>query len=367
MADEPGAVEDLVNRSFWKDRRALVTGHTGFKGSWLAVWLAQLGAEVHGYSLPPPTDPSLFVDADVAGVLASDTRADVRDLKAITDTIRRVQPEVVFHMAAQSLVRQSYAEPIDTFAINIIGTANVLNAVAQVASVRAAIMVTSDKCYDNAGSGQAYRETHPMGGHDPYSASKGCAELVVASYRASLRAIGAQGDPQIASVRSGNVVGGGDWSNDRLLPDCVRSFTKGEAVLLRYPGAVRPWLHVLEPLSGYIRVAEKLCEPDGTRYATAFNFGPDDANDATVQTVAETVACLWGPPAEVKVLVGEHAPEAMTLRLDASRAKSMLGWKACWNFETTLDRTVAWYKACHSGKDARTLMVRQIADFEASA
>lgn len=369
MADQSRALEGVVTVSHsWKGRRVLITGHTGFKGAWLSLWLREKGAEVHGYSLAPPTDPSLFVDAKMAAILASDTCADVRDLATLEKVVRRVQPEVVFHLAAQSLVRLSYLMPVDTFDVNVMGTVNVLQAVLRGGSVRAAVIVTSDKCYENLGGGQPYRETDPMGGNDPYSASKGCAELVVNSFRTSANALGAPEDAaQISSVRSGNVVGGGDWSSDRLVPDCIRSFIAGDAVSLRYPQAVRPWLHVLEPLSGYISLAEKLLSAKDGQYASSFNFGPSAANDADVLTVAQTVAGLWGNSARVEVVSGPHPPEAVMLRLDVARANTLLRWSARWDLTQTLGRTVEWYKAWKAGADVRPLMARQIADYAAVA
>jgi CDP-glucose 4,6-dehydratase len=352
----------------WNGRRVLITGHTGFKGAWLTLWLREQGAEIHGYALEPPTEPSLYADAGIGETLASDTRADIRDLSILDDTFSRVRPEVVFHLAAQSLVRPSYARPVETFDVNVMGTANVLQAALRAGSVRAAVIVTSDKCYENLGSGKSYGETDPMGGDDPYSASKGCAELVVGAFRASANALVAKGDaPVIASVRSGNVVGGGDWSADRLLPDCVRSFITGDTVKLRYPQAVRPWLHVLEPLAGYIALAETMLASGGERFATAFNFGPGPGNDANVLTVAQTAARLWGNGARVEVIGGSHLPEAGMLRLDAAKAAALLGWSARWDLTQTLDRTVEWYRSWKSGADVRGLMVRQLADFAAAA
>lgn len=369
MAGQPRTLESLVTAAHaWNGRRVLITGHTGFKGAWLTLWLREKGAEVYGYALDPPTEPSLFNDARIGAALAGDTRADIRDLAAFEQTLRRVQPEVVFHLAAQSLVRLSYATPVDTFGVNVMGTVNVLRAVLRAGSVRAAVIVTSDKCYENLGGGKSYGETDPMGGDDPYSASKGCAELVVNAFRASANALGAKVDaPAIASVRSGNVVGGGDWSADRLVPDCVRSFIAGDAVKLRYPQAVRPWLHVLEPLAGYILLAEKMLASDGERFATAFNFGPGPGNDANVLTVAQTAARLWGNAARVEVIGGSHLPEAGLLRLDAAKAATLLGWSSRWDITQTLDRTVEWYRSWKSGVDVRALMVRQLADFAAAA
>jgi CDP-glucose 4,6-dehydratase len=357
----------VINPRFWKGRRVLLTGHTGFKGAWLSLWLREMGAELCGYSLDPPTEPNLFEVAKIGAVVSRDTRADIRDLAMLEAALRRDRPEIVFHLAAQSLVRLSYAAPIETFAVNVIGAANLLQAIRRVPTVHAAVIVTSDKCYENRGDGRAYRETDPMGGCDPYSASKGCAEIVTSSFRASAVAIGEQDSSiAIASARSGNVVGGGDWSPDRLVPDCVRAFVSGQPVKLRYPEAVRSWLHVLEPLAGYIMLAEKLLEPDSTSYTSAFNFGSDDGNDAKVLRVAQSVAQLWGEGARIEAAPGPHPPEALTLRLDATKARSLLGWNTHWDLTQTLERAVEWYRVWHRGQDVRSLMTRQLADFSAS-
>jgi len=352
----------------WSGRRVLITGHTGFKGAWLSFWLREKGAEVFGYSLDPPTDPNLFEIAKISDVMSGDTRADIRDLSMLEEAFRRAQPEIVFHLAAQSIVRLSYALPLETFSVNVMGTAHLLEVMRRVPSVRAAIIVTSDKCYGNLGGGRAYRETDPMGGHDPYSASKGCAELVVDAFRASGPALRPQGsDVAIASVRSGNVVGGGDWSSDRLVPDCVRSFVAGIPVKLRNPEAVRPWLHVLEPLAGYISLAERLLKANADQYKTAFNFGPATDNQMNVLQVAQMVAQLWGDDVRVEIIGGPNPPEASTLRLDSTKASQFLGWRTRWNFSEALGRTVQWYKAWQTGHDMRQLMTRQLADFAAAA
>ena len=358
----------VIAANSWKGRRVLITGHTGFKGAWLSFWLREQGAEVFGYSLAPPTDPNLFEIAKIDKMISGDTRADIRDLSRLKETLRSSRPEIVFHLAAQSIVRLSYEIPVETFDVNVMGTAHLLQAIRSAPSVRAAVIVTSDKCYENLGAGQAHRETDPMGGADPYSASKGCAEIVAASFRASSAALGTQGsDIAIASARSGNVVGGGDWSPDRLVPDCIRSFVAGVPVKLRNPEAVRPWLHVLEPLAGYILLAERLVDANSDRYATAFNFGPGPGNDANVLQVAQSVAQLWGDQARVEVAGGLHLPEAAMLRLDATKASRLLGWDAHWGIIEALERTVEWYKAWQAGLDVRPLMTRQLADFSAAA
>jgi len=352
--------------SSWRGRRVLITGHTGFKGAWLSFWLRERGAEVFGYSLDPPTEPNLFRIAGIGTLIASDIRADIRNPSALKEALVQARPEIMFHMAAQSIVRLSYSIPVETFSVNVMGTAHVLDAIRHAPSVRAAVIVTSDKCYENFGGARPYREIDPMGGNDPYSASKGCAELVVASFRASASALDPQdSDIAIATVRSGNVVGGGDWSPDRLVPDCIRSFIEGVPVKLRNPEAVRPWLHVLEPLAGYIEVAERLLGSEAKLYATAFNFGPAPINDANVLEVAQAVARLWGSRARVEIVGGANLPEAEMLRLDSTKALQLLGWKPRWNLTETLERAVEWYKAWQQGHDIRQLMTRQLEAFGA--
>lgn len=358
----------MINPRFWNGRRVLITGHTGFKGAWLSLWLRELGAELYGYALDPPTDPSLFESAKLQPLFAGEWRADIRNLTMLAEALRCSHPEIVLHLAAQSLVRMSYAVPVETFDVNVMGTANLLQTVTNAPSVGAALIVTSDKCYDNRGDGRVYRESDALGGNDPYSASKGCAEIVTSSFRAS----GAARDKSnhsiaIASARSGNVIGGGDWSPDRLVPDCIRAFVSRQPVKLRYPKAVRPWLHVLEPLAGYIMLAEKLLEPNSAQYDSAFNFGPDSDNEANVLRVARSLAHLWGEGARVEMVPGPHPPEAASLRLDATKARSMLGWKTSWNLEQTLERAVEWYRAWYRQRDVRPVMIRQLSDFCAAS
>ena len=274
-----------LNRAFWKSRRVLVTGHTGFKGGWLALWLADMGAEVHGYALTPPTNPNFFTVADLGPRLASSTLADVRDEAALARAVQSASPDVVFHLAAQPLVRYSYAAPVDTYAINVMGTVNLFEAVRRTSGVKAVVNITSDKCYENREWVWPYRENEAMGGFDPYSSSKGCAELITAAYRRSfLESAGIH----VATGRAGNVIGGGDWAADRLLPDVLRALGAGETVTIRSPMATRPWQHVLEPLSGYLMLAEKLYT-EGSAYATAWNFGPVQADSHTVQWIVEAL------------------------------------------------------------------------------
>jgi CDP-glucose 4,6-dehydratase len=330
---------------FWKNKRVLVTGHTGFKGTWLVHWLKLMGVHVAGFSLSPPTSPSLFALTQASQNMIS-VMGDVRDLNSLRDIVSDFRPEIIIHMAAQALVRQSYINPADTYATNIMGTVNLLEAVRLVGGVRAVVNVTSDKCYENREWVWGYRETDPMGGYDPYSCSKGCSELITASFRNAffnpdrydLHQVG------LASARAGNVVGGGDWAEDRLAPDVIRAFTQQRAVEIRRPDAIRPWQHVLEPLSGYLCLAEKLYQ-DGPRYAQAWNFGPPDSDARPVGWVVEQMAQLWGKGAEYKMDTRQHPHEAGFLKLDCSKARSLLGWSPRLGIEETLKWTIAWYKA----------------------
>lgn len=346
----------------WRGRSVLLTGHTGFKGSWLALWLAHLGAKVHGYALDPPTQPNLLAVAGVDSLLASDTRADLVDQARLQAAFDRSQPEVVFHLAAQSLVREGYRNPLGTFATNVLGTAAVLECARNCASLRALVIVTTDKVYENRESLHAYREGDRLGGVDPYSASKAAAEVVSASYRSSF--FGGEW-PQVATARAGNVIGGGDWALDRLVPDCLRAFAAGNAVQLRYPNALRPWQHVLEPLSGYLLLASHLLGRGSARYARAWNFGPGPEADATVAQVAGIVARLWGPAARVEAEAdGEHPHEAGLLRLDSEAARSGLGWAPRWSLEEALSRTVHWHQAWLAGDDTQALSLQQIEAYQ---
>ncbi len=348
-------MENLVNPfnpSIWDGRPVFLTGHTGFKGSWLALWLRRLGAEVHGYALDPPTTPSLFEAAAVSSALAGDTRVDLADLPRLQSALTTAAPEVVFHLAAQPLVRESYRLPLATLAANVMGTAHLLEAVRQCPSVKAVVVVTTDKVYHNREWPHPYRECDALGGHDPYSASKAAAEIVTAGYRSSF--FGPAGhSARIATARAGNVIGGGDWAADRLVPDCLRAFEAGETVRLRNPSAVRPWQHVLEPLAGYISLAGRLLDPDGADAEGAWNFGPDSMDNATVGQVARLVAELWGSGARVETdQPGNHPHEAGLLTLDSSAARSRLGWKPRWHLRTALEQTVAWHRAWLAGNHA---------------
>jgi CDP-glucose 4,6-dehydratase len=351
-------------RSFWAGKRVLVTGHTGFKGSWLALWLQALGADVVGLSLDPPTTPSLFRQARVAeGILS--LHGDIRDPDVVRDVMATHEPDIVFHLAAQSLVRASYRSPVETYATNVMGTVHVLEAMRQVQSARVGVIVTSDKCYENRESMLwGYREPDPMGGHDPYSNSKGCAELVAAAYRDSFFG-GPEGPPlALATARAGNVIGGGDWAADRLVPDIVRAFADGRPVHIRRPDAVRPWQHVLEPLSGYLRLAERLWT-DGDGRAGAWNFGPDEDDARPVGAVVEQMIERWGHGADAVLDDGPHPHEATYLRLDCSKARALLDWRPRLSLDEALAWTVEWYREVDRGADARALAADQIHRYQA--
>lgn len=349
-----------MNASFWRGKRVLVTGHTGFKGGWLSLWLQSWGAEVHGVALPPPTDPCLFVAADVARGLASHSLADIRDLDALAAVVRQVRPEVVFHLAAQPLVRASFADPVETYSVNVLGVVHLLEAVRRVDGVRAVVNVTTDKCYENREWEWGYRENEPMGGHDPYSSSKGCAELVTSAYRNSFLA--ARG-VAVATARAGNVIGGGDWAADRLIPDVLRAIDRGESVMIRSPGAVRPWQHVLEPLSGYLTLAEKLAET--SEVAGAWNFGPADEDARPVGWILQHLARRL-PEMQWGVDRGPQPHEAHFLKLDSSKARSRLAWRPRWQLEQALDRTLEWHRTWRSGGDMRQVSFAQIQDYLAA-
>ena len=350
-------------RMDWRGGRGFLTGHTGFKGSWLAVWLHHLGAEVHGYALDPPSETSLFGTLGVASMLDADTRADLADLEKLGAAMATARPEIVFHLAAQPLVKAGYSDPCGTFATNVQGTAHVLQAMRNCPSVKAAVIVTTDKVYQNREWAHPYRETDPLGGQDPYSASKAAAEIITASMRDSFFH---DSQAAIATARAGNVVGGGDWAEDRLVPDCLSAFATGGAAHLRLPNAVRPWQHVLEPLDGYMALAAALAGVEGKRFAKAWNFGPDTSANVPVGEVAARVAGLWGEGANV--VIGDatgHPHEAGLLMLDNSLARLELGWKPRWALGTALEKTVAWHRAWLGGADMREFTLGQIREYGA--
>ncbi len=362
-----GAMEGLV-MDFWSKKRVLITGHTGFKGSWLCIWLHQLGAEVHGYALDTPTNPCLFDLANVNKTLQSHTVADIRDGATLSATMQQVQPEIVIHMAAQPLVRDSYFIPVDTYATNVMGTVNLLEAVRHCPSVRAVVNVTTDKCYENKEWVWGYRENEPMGGFDPYSSSKGCAELVTAAYRNSFFSTFNSSTPQhgaaIATARAGNVIGGGDWATDRLIPDIIRAILAKEPVRIRNPHAIRPWQHVLEPLSGYLSLAQQLYE-HGAEFAEGWNFGPADEDAKPVEWIVQRLCEQWGGDANYKIDTGDHPHEAHYLKLDCSKARMRLGWQPRWNLETALNAIVEWTKCYCSQSSIRDICIQQINQYNA--
>ena len=345
-----------MNPAFWKGKTVFVTGHTGFKGAWLSLWLQSLGARVTGYALEPPTRPSLFEVAGVARSMESIT-ADVRDLAALKAALQRAGPQIVIHMAAQALVRESYADPVGTYATNVMGTMNVLEAARDVTSVRSAVIVTSDKCYENREWARGYREDDAMGGHDPYSSSKGCAELVTAAYRRSF--FSGHGGTAVASARGGNVIGGGDWSKDRLVPDAINAFINGRKVRIRSPNAVRPWQHVLDPLCGYLTLAERLWE-DGPTHVGAWNFGPAEDDVRPVSWVVEELAQRWGGGAAWETDAAPQPHEAGTLKLDCSKAQTRLGWRPALPLGAALEWVIEWYRCYAGGGDVRKVTEEQI-------
>ena len=356
-----------MDPDFWRERRVLLTGHTGFKGAWLALWLKTLGARVTGFSLGVPTRPSLYELARVGEGCVENVVGDVRDAELLTHTLARTRPEVVVHMAAQSLVRRSYAEPRETYEVNVMGTVNLLDAVRRAGShVRSVVVVTSDKCYENREWEWAYREHEPMGGHDPYSNSKGCAELITGAYRHSFFA--SPEDPRVASARAGNVIGGGDWSEDRLVADLMRGALAEEAVRVRNPNAIRPWQHVLNPLSGYLALAQALWSSPG--HARGWNFGPAEADALSVGALVGRLSALWPGGLELvlddaQAAAASRAPhEAHYLKLDSSLAHSRLGWRPRWGLAEGLRETVRWYRGMLAGEDMRALTVAQIEAFQ---
>lgn len=352
-----------MHPTFWQGKRVLITGHTGFKGSWLALWLQALGANVVGYALEPPTTPNMFTLASVASGVVS-IPGDVCDLAHVRQAVARAQPEIVFHLAAQPLVRASYQDPLTTYATNVMGTVHLLESVRQADSVRAVVCITSDKCYENREWVWGYREHEAMGGHDPYSSSKGCAELVAAAYRKSFFHPNQYGHHHtaIATARAGNVIGGGDWSPDRLVPDVLRALRQGETVRLRHPQAIRPWQHVLEPLSGYLTLAERLCE-HGPEYSEAWNFGPLDSGMQPVSWVVETLITLWGSDITWHQEPADQMHEDRYLMLDCAKARRRLQWEPCLDITTALRWTVEWMQAWRAGADMRRVSIAQIGRF----
>jgi CDP-glucose 4,6-dehydratase len=329
-----------MNAEFWRGRRVFITGHTGFKGAWLALWLQKVGSGVTAFSLAPPTHPNLFEAARIAEGIES-IHGDIRDYDALAHALSESQASVVFHLAAQATVADGYRTARETFATNLTGTVNLLDAIRESATVKAAVMVTSDKCYAPTATGTALDETAPLGGKDPYSASKSCAEIAAASWQEAF--FDETNSPRIATARAGNVIGGGDWSAHRLLPDIVRAFHAGQPLSMRMPGAIRPWQHVLDALAGYLLLAEKLCRDDGLSVARGWNFGPAKEDHLTVGEIAERCAALWGHGARVEV-ASNFQKETATLRLDATQARTILGWQPRWRADAALKQTLDWYR-----------------------
>ena len=344
----------------YRGKRVLITGHTGFKGSWLSLLLNELGADVYGFALEPPTSPSLYKEAKIDELVTSYI-GDVRDLYYLTKVIQEVQPEIVFHMAAQPLVRESYKIPVETYSTNVMGTVHLLEACRSTSSVKAILNVTTDKCYENKEWHWGYRENEPMGGYDPYSNSKGCSELITSAYRNSFFNPSEYKNHgvSVATARAGNVIGGGDWAEDRLIPDFIRAISKGEKVRIRSPFAIRPWQHVLEPLSGYLRLAE-LLYTEGPKFAQAWNFGPYDHDARNVEWITNTICEFWGDEASFEIDKKPQPHEANYLKLDCSKANAELNWFPKWDIQTTLKSIVDWNKAYLNNEDIREVTKRQI-------
>ena len=355
----------MINTAFWKNKRVFLTGHTGFKGSWLSIWLSMMSADVTGYSLKPPTHPSLFAEANIKE-LVSHNIGDIRNLDDLKKVMISANPEIVIHMAAQPLVRQSYLSPVETYEINLMGTVNLLESVRSCDSVRCVLNVTTDKCYENKEWIWGYRENEPMGGYDPYSNSKACSELVTSAYRYSFfnpTSYSKEHHVAIATARAGNVIGGGDWAKDRLIPDIVRAFKQNKTVKIRNPYAIRPWQHVLEPLSGYLMLAERLYDDDGIKFAEGWNFGPNDSDAKPVEWIVKKMCELWGNGATYIVDDNLQPHEASYLKLDISKASTLMSWNPLWSLEKTLNMIINWYQKGKS-KDYLNICIEQINDFQ---
>lgn len=353
----------MIDKGFWKNRKVFITGHTGFKGSWLSLWLHSLGAQITGYALRPPTNPSLFELCKLDSIIKS-VIADIRDRETLGRSMSEASPEIVIHMAAQPLVRESYKVPSETFETNVMGTVNLFEAARNCLTIKAIINVTTDKCYENKEWVWGYRENEPLGGYDPYSSSKACSEFVTSAYRNSFFHSGnysAHG-VSVASARAGNVIGGGDWANDRLVPDCIRAVLKGKKIQIRNPHAVRPWQHVIEPLSGYLMLAKRLYE-SGPDFSGAWNFGPDDRETKPVEWLVKRICSEWGENASYAIDETDQLHEAHYLKLDCSKAKVKLGWHPRWDLSKAVDSAIEWTKAYQEGKDLIEICLKQIEDY----
>jgi CDP-glucose 4,6-dehydratase len=358
-------VDGLVHPSFWSGKHVFLTGHTGFKGGWLSLWLSSMGAKVTGYALAPNTAPNFFKESQVESDLEKSYIADIRDQQKLKKAMAEAEPEIVIHMAAQPLVRFSYANPIETYATNVMGTVNVLESIRSLACVRAAVIVTTDKCYENQGRNTGYREDEPMGGYDPYSSSKACAELVTSAYRQSYFSPEKfnQHRVAVASVRAGNVIGGGDWSEDRLIPDAIKAFEAGDPLIIRNPFATRPWQHVLEPLSGYLVLAQALYQ-EGAKFNGGWNFGPRNEDARPVMEVVNLLIEGWKSAASWRQDQSEQPHEAHSLRLDCSKAREHLGWTPKWNLEQAIDMISQWHSSHSHKNNMHDFSLQQIACYQ---
>lgn len=355
----------LTQRQFWQGKKVFLTGNTGFKGSWLSIWLLDMGADICGYALTPPTSPSLFDTCNLAKQMNC-IIGDIRDYQNLADTIAKFKPEIVIHMAAQPLVRDSYKIPIETYATNVMGTVNILEAVRHTDSIRSVVNVTTDKCYENKEWHWGYRENEAMGGYDPYSASKGCSELVTASYRQSFfnpQKYNTDHQVALASARAGNVIGGGDWATDRLIPDILKSISTGQKVNIRSPHAIRPWQHVLEPLSGYLLLAEKLYN-EGIKFSEGWNFGPEDKDAKSVEYIVNHLCKLWGKDASYTIDSNPQPHEAGYLKLDISKARNLLNWQPRWSLDIALNKIINWQQAYQTAKTMQETCLAQIHEYE---
>jgi CDP-glucose 4,6-dehydratase len=352
-------LDSKINFDFWKKKKVFITGHTGFKGSWLSLWLEYMGANVQGFALKPSTSPSLFIEAKVKSVIKKNTFGDIRDYKALLNNVKKFSPDIIFHMAAQPLVRQSYTKVLETYEINVMGTANILEAARQCNSVKAVINITTDKCYDNKEWIWGYREDDRLGGRDPYSNSKACSEFVTQSFKESFFDIKKIG---IATVRSGNVIGGGDWAEDRLIPDIFRAFNGKKVLKVRNPKSIRPWQHVLEPLSGYLMLSERLYNEHNT-FSGAWNFGPNSDDEKTVKEIVKYISSNWKGSKWKVANNSSKLHEAELLKLDISKASTLLGWRPKWTLKTTLDKIIHWQKSWINNKDIKEICIREIKSY----
>lgn len=351
----------MIDKKFWSKRKVFLTGHTGFKGGWLSLWLNNLNCDITGYSLKAPTNPAIFFDTNVGDIVTKNIEKDVRNFDNLKNEIQQAEPEIVIHMAAQSLVRESYEDPKGTFSTNVMGTVNVLESVRSAPSVKAVLIVTTDKCYENREWLWGYRENDRMGGHDPYSSSKACAELAAAAYRKSFFQ---NSGVAVATARAGNVIGGGDWSKDRIVPDAVRAFKDGKKLVVRNPLAIRPWQYVLEPLGGYLLLCQKLVS-EPVKYSEAWNFGPNSENEVSVRELVEYIARTWGNNAVWQQDQQGNPHEARTLKLDCSKANALLNWKPIWTYRRALEETIGWYRAwTDDGKNMQNITLQYIDKFQ---